>query len=498
MELQFKKNAYSCLRRAAREVKTEELTQEMRLPEAMPDIGRVLGAWGQGVIRSKEWRGSSMSVSGGVMVWVLYAPEDGSMPRSLEGWLPFQLHWDLLPTQRDGVMVVGCTVGSTDARSVSARKLMLRTGVSVTGEALEPVQLEFYTPAELPADVQLLRSRYPLCMPIEAGEKAFTLEQTLQPQSEAGPVQKVLYCHLQPVVTDRKVLGGRMVYRGDATLQVLYRCQDGSLHSERFALPFSQYAELEGEYPDTAFAGTQMAVTTLELEPGEGDALRLKAGIVGQYVIYDRPELEVVTDAYSTSRSIALQYQPLRLSAVLERRTDTVALTQPLPTEMFSVVDACISLGQPDTLAEGDTVRGQLRGTVQLLYSDEAGLLNGTAASWEESVTWTADADTDAWITAGPTEQPELQLGAQPLLRSSVPLEIFTTRQLQLPMVSGIELGEQLPADRQRPSLILRRAGEQSLWELAKSCGSTVEAITGANRLEGEPEPGRMLLIPIS
>ena len=32
---------------------------------------------------------------GGMMVWVLYAPEDGSPERCIEGWIPFQMRWDL-------------------------------------------------------------------------------------------------------------------------------------------------------------------------------------------------------------------------------------------------------------------------------------------------------------------------------------------------------------------------------------------------------------------
>ena len=39
--------------------------------------------------------------------------------------------------------------------------------------------------------------------------------------------------------------------------------------------------------------------------------------------------------------------------------------------------------------------------------------------------------------------------------------------------------------------------GEESLWELAKTTGSTMDAIRRANNLENEPSPGQMLLIPI-
>ena len=51
MELTFNKTACPCLRKAVRQIQTQEQTQEVRLPESMPDIGKVLGSWGQVLIR---------------------------------------------------------------------------------------------------------------------------------------------------------------------------------------------------------------------------------------------------------------------------------------------------------------------------------------------------------------------------------------------------------------------------------------------------------------
>ena len=61
MELQFEKKLIPCLRTVMRQVQTQEQTQEeVRLPEGMPDIGRVLSSWGQVLIRGKEWRSGGM------------------------------------------------------------------------------------------------------------------------------------------------------------------------------------------------------------------------------------------------------------------------------------------------------------------------------------------------------------------------------------------------------------------------------------------------------
>ena len=115
MELQFRKSTIPYLNQVLREVQNQEQTQEIRLTDGMPDIGKILCAWGQVVVRSKEWRNDSTSFSGGVMVWVLYAPEDGTQPRTLESWIPFQMKWDLPRDSRDGTLRIKPLLRFVDA-----------------------------------------------------------------------------------------------------------------------------------------------------------------------------------------------------------------------------------------------------------------------------------------------------------------------------------------------------------------------------------------------
>ena len=77
----------------------------------------------------------------------------------------------------------------------------------------------------------------------------------------------------------------------------------------------------------------------------------------------------------------------------------------------------------------------------------------------------------------------------------AVGMEIGTDQ--TFPMITGLELGELQEPDQNRPSLILRSCGADTLWELAKASGSTVAAISAANGLAGEPAPEQMLLIPV-
>lgn len=488
--MQFEKRILPCLRRDLWQVQDREQTQEVRLPEGMPDIGTVLAAWGQCVMRSKEWLGESIGVSGGVMVWILYEPADGTGPRSMEAWVPVQGKWNLPKTEREGFIRSQWQLRGVDARTVSARKMMVRANVSLLAEVLEPWEAEVYTPGETEPDVQLLHRTYPARLPKEAGEKAFALEEEIPLNP---PAEQILYCRVMPIVTEQKVIGGKGVFRGHGQMQMLYRGQDGQLHSYSKQIPFSQFSDLDRDYDKEAELTVMSGVSNLEPELREGN-LCLKCGLVAQYLVQDLEMIETVEDAYSLSRNLRLQTQPLELPMVLDQRPLEMEMEIPLPSDAVRMVDSVSNAAHPKLRRAGDVAEMELGGTAQLLYYDDAGNLRGSSGQWSSSRE--LDCGQQAEIQVLMAETGPLRTEGN-VLRGQVQTQVQTTNGDQIETVSALEPGAAVVADPDRPSLILRRAGKQSLWELAKGAGSTVDAIRRANGLTGEPVDERFLLIPV-
>lgn len=499
MELKFQRSVCAYLNPVVRQVQNQELTQEIRLSDGMPDIGRVLAGWGQVILRSKEWRSDSASFSGGLMVWVLYAPEDGTAPRVLESWIPFQMKWDLPDGRREGSIRVMCLPRFVDARSVSARKIMVRAGVAALGEAYQPGEAEIGIPGELPEDIQLLKSTYPIRLPKEAGEKAFVVDEELVLPGSCPRPEKLIYYTMQPGITDQRITANKAVFRGNGNLHVLYLSEEGQLHSWDFELPFSQLAELEKTYGPEAQADVRMGVTSLELELDDESHLRLKSGLLAQYMVDDREMLELIEDAYSPVRQVELDKMMLELPAVLDRRTETVRASQSIHQDANLVADVEFLPDFPRLRHSGDEIQMELPGQFQVLYYGDGGTLQSGTARWDGD--WQTRADDMSNVDAAlmMAERPRAAAAENSIeLDANMLLQMNTTDQQGIPMVMGLELGEQKQPDPLRPSVILRRAGDARLWDIAKSTGSTVEAIKMANALEAEPAVNQILLIPVS
>lgn len=498
MELQFQKTTVPCLKQRVHEVRNAEQTQELRLSDGMPDIGRVLASWGQPILRGKEWHRDSIGISGGMMVWVLYAPEDGTAPRCIESWIPIQMQWEMDDGDREGDIRIRCLNRFVDARSVSPRKIMLRTGLAAMAEAYVPGAEMAYIPENVPEDVQLLRANYPVRLPREAGEKSFLLDEELTLPGSIPTPEKIVYFCLRPEITDQKVMANKVVFRGSGNLHMLYLSENGQLHSWDFPLQFSQFAELNGDYGADARADIALCPTSLELDLNEEGGIRLKCGMVGQYLIDDMQMLELVEDAYSPRREVEVQREELTLPAILDTRRENITAEQTVNVPADMAVDVSFLPDFPRQRRTENGVSMELPGMFQLLYYGEDSALQSSTARWEGNLE--VNAGEDGRVSGVPVlnGEPLAVLGADSVqLRSELPVQMTTVSGAGIPMVTGLTLGEQREPDASRPALILRRAGKQRLWDIAKQSGSTMEAIRSANDLQEEPAPNQMLLIPV-
>ena len=479
------------------EVQDMEQTQELRISDGMPDIGRVLAAWGQALLRGKQWESDAVNLNTGVMAWVLYEPEEGGQPQMVESWIPMQLQWDLPEEAAEGKMLAQLLLRFVDARCLSARKLSIRAGISAMMQALAPAQAELWQPEQGEGDVQLLTSTYPMLLPVEAGEKAFLVDETLTLPASEPEMETLIYGAVEPVVTDKKLLGDKVIFRGFLRHHVLYRGEGGQLNSWDFEVPISQFAPLEGSFSTDAQPVILAGVQSMEQELDEEGKLHLKCGILAQYLVRRMEAITVTEDAYSPTRELDIRWQELELPGVLEVKVHALSAEQEIAQPCKRVADTLFLPDQPRQRRTEDGVQWTMPGTFQLLCCAEDGTLQGVSTRWQGELSQKAGEDSILLCRILPGSPAQSRLtGDGVSARAEYAAELTTLSRAGIRMVCGVTPGQEMQPRENRPSLILCRAGEERLWDLAKRCGSTVSAISQANHLEGEPEAGRMLLIP--
>ena len=477
MELQFQKESLPYMRQLLEDIRDQELTQEIRLAEGQPDIGNVVSAWGQVLIRGKQWEDDRIGVSGGVQAWILYSDAETGALQTVSCWMPFHQDWDLPVTTREGKLWIMPELRHVDARGVSERKIMVRANISLLAKALSPSEAATYSPMQVPEDVNLKIQTEPMLIPTEMGEKSFVMDEEISVPQEHPPVQQIIHASLKPHISESKVMAGKLVFRGSADLCVLYE-NNGMLHRFSVDIPFAQYGELENEFDPDAEVWICPMMTSFELESGENHILRLKAGITGQYMVYDCRRQPLVVDAYSTTRRAEMQNVTLELPVVSDYKHWEMDVDWSWNQEGEPIEVTCYS-DHPREERDGS----QLSGRFQVLWKDAEGVVHSSSQKWEQFIP-----ENGVYI-CGVTDV-SVHGARMCLCRTKEDAE-------SMEIVSGLRLAEAAQKDPNRPSLILRKMGKEGLWDLAKRTGSTVAAIMQANGLETEPQAGDMIMIPI-
>jgi len=370
---------------------------------------------------------------------------------------------------------------------------MVRTNTCVRMQAFVPGEYGLYQPEHVPEDVQLLQKKCQLTVPGEAGEKAFTLEENLEMNPSEPKPEQVIRISLTPQVLEKKVLADKLIFRGVGVVHILYRAGDGHLYSRDFDVPFSQYEELNREFDPEATVSLEMVVTNLELEDTPEGIFHLRAGMSGQYVIYDAVTADITADAYSPFRTVDMKWQPLDVPGIREQSIQTVTAQADPRVDIMRPVDVTFWTDPPYISRDGEFTEADLSGTFGLLYYDPEGQLQYVSSSWEHQMQYPDGEVMRLQMTLRPGGKAQLGAG---MLCADLQIESDGVSDTPVQMICGMELGQPAEPNPQRPSLVVTRAGSSSLWELAKNHGSTVSRIQEANDLQAEPAGDRILLIP--
>lgn len=499
MEISFENESISCLDQVVSQVQKLEETQEIRLKEDMPDIGRILAAWGQPVLRGKEWNTGKIGVSYGVIVRILYAAEGSDEIRCVEDWIPFQMKCDFSDSGKEGNIRADCILRSVDARLISSRKMIIRALMDISCEAVVRNELKISIPGEIPDELQLLKKKMDVMIRREAGEKVFVIDETITPPASHPQLKEIVRYQLQTEVIDRKVVSDKLVFRGSCVIHLAYIADDGQLHMFDIDVPFSQYTELEDVYSDGADAVLSVAVTNIDLKIDETGMIRLNAGFAGQYIIQEAVSLQFAVDAYSICGTADPTMESLSVTEITELCSRSIKIGADSEIDCRRIADASMYYGYPSQEITAGRNCFSVEGIVQILYYDSDGQLQSHTDQAKGQVLLDLDVGQNckAYIRQSGKLQSSISSNGVEIA-GGMDIIVMSETRTGLEMISDIKLDATGDTNSMGPSLILRKSNGENLWTIAKNTGSTVERICQINALNGEPEPTQMLMIPIA
>ena len=507
MELEFDRTIMTHYETVAKLTVCQEETLESIVPDACPDILRIVDVCGQATLSSKQAKDKMAVVSGMVRACILYQPENSSALRRMEVSIPFTCQIDAPGLTERGVVQASTRLRRAEARTLNPRKVLLRVDLAVDITACQPVQRPVCcgvvnAQEHAVCQRQLNTETYQL---ISVQEKPFAFSEDIKLPAVQGEGAEVLAISAQPACSESKLIGNKLVFNGNIEVNMLLQQTDGALSSSREMLPFSQILEV----PDPEEGGDAQVLVELtdlqyDAQLSDERSIGITMEFLAQVQLRSSHPATILEDMYSTTWQTEVDTQLQSLCRLGDQGIRPLVMRELLETgEMVhSVVDSRVVLGELTQNRQGEQIALSVECWLTVLYLDEekqlqcarrmvpASMRVDCPTGYQCSATGRCMGDVFATPSVGGVE-----------VHFSLEFQYLTTCSYPVLSVKGARLGEMRTAEHSAaaaPSVVLRLAAPgEGIWELAKAYGTTKEQILQANELTEEELPAeRLLLIP--
>lgn len=478
----------------------QEETLETIVPDANPDIQQLVDTQGKVLLKSKTASDGRAALTGTARLTVLYVPEGGTGLCRMEVNLPFTI------TVEEKRLKSGCPVCAlvrvtgADTRMMNPRKIVTRVELAawVQGYAAAGVSLCIGAAAEGGTVEQLKQTHVPCCT-AAVQEKQINLDDDLTLPAGRPPAEELLHGRAELLCQEVRLIGNKLILKGEAALRLLYRPVGGGVEAAEFTLPFSSIAEVSGAGEESR-CRAQAALTGMEYVLGaDGRTVSLSLSLLAQAVVQEDCQVELLTDLYSTDCQVQAERAPYAYETLCMEDTGHQLVQEVIESgfQIKSVADAYCLVGGLRQSREGQQTRITAELAVTALCVTEEGDCCAMTRRLEASCLLDIPPDCACQCTCqcGSVIATPTASGVE--TRFSVDFPFQCLKGAEAMVVRDVSV-EEAESTQERPSIVLRAIGrEESLWDVAKHYGTTIQDIRRANELEeDQPCSGQLLLIP--
>lgn len=483
----------------------QEETMEMIVPDACPDILRICDTEGTACLKSKESQEGRVELTGTARAAVLYLPDGTEGMRRLEVAIPFSCSAEGAQVT-SGCTVIACPwIQAAETRLLNPRKVLVRIQIAVSVQVYAPVSEELCAGVSEPesAGVEQLVEPCQLYQVSAVQEKPFTFADDVMISGGKPEAEELLKSRVSLRCNESKVIGSKLIFKGEAMLQLLYRAAEGALCTTDYVLPFSQIMEVNGVGEDCD-CEVQVVLTDTEcrLDGSDGRTISVALGLLAQATVWETRSLELLTDLYSTAYQLEADTRPCSLKQLADRGIKNQTVREIIETGMQakSVSDTYVRMGPVTQRREGERLELSVEANVTILYQAEDDTLSAVSRTLRVPCTLDVGEGAECACRCGvPGEIFAVPSSSGIEVRFQVDIQYLAYTRRQMISVSGVHLDENGVRDTAgKPSIVLRMvAGGERLWDIAKAYGTTAQDILQANDLSEDALPaGQLLLIP--
>ena len=475
----------------------KELSQEVVVPDTMPDFAEVIEVSPLLLMRSKDVRSGRAEVEATLSVTAVCRADNGDGLFRLEASLPFSVTFEDDGITSDMIYLCRTEPACLEAKLQNPRKLLIRAEIWGRAELLSRASEPFSGYSGGDSGIYVKSCSTVITPIVSAGEKTFVLSDDYTLPPAKAPAKELLCSRVCVTVDEIRPIGKKLLFKGSAKTRFLYETVDSLCAPAEFLSSFSQIIETGSESGEPLSEISVMLTGVMfEITPGSsGRSINAELHLVAQCMTRAKTSFDYISDAYSNLYPVNVTTTSHSCECMSGRTALQTTVCEELetPVKAPDIIDAFASPGLPEINGAEICLPLTLAVVVSLPGGETGVCKKHTRAvftfSLSEGETLRLLSIDCSDISALPTPD-----GVEIRLRAEADVSVMTESELTVVEKAELQTDE-AGSYGEAPSIVIARGTKGEEWSLAKSCRSSVDAI---NRLNSDQNPtGRhMFVIP--
>lgn len=475
------------------------------IPDIKPDILSAISTSGTVCIYKKEVLEGKVRIDGSVDAYVMYLADDeqGSV-RSINSNISFTQVIDVAKAQPDMMLETNVNLKSIECKVLNGRKINLKAILDIDVKVSANENVDIIEAVKL-EDVQTLNKDLMIHSLMGSGSTKVYAKDTLV-LDNIDNLAEVMKVDFKMVNKDTKISYNKVLAKSDLEIKILYLTEDNRINSVDSTIPVMGFIDIQ-DINEENICDVKYEVKNLLVKPNnaEDHSIYVEIEIEITCKAYQNQEINLIQDLYSPSMQLTFTKKQIQVMQKKEMTQNicNIREKQVIPElQGNKIYDVAVSAEIIKQTLLNDRILYE--GEVNLNYIFQSDNASGVDTK-NLKVPFTFNVDM-AGINQTSTVDTILEIGLQDFVVSaddSVDVKVDLIFQTCLSKNAQINIIDDIHEDENRNmntcSMVIYfvKSGD-TLWEVAKRFGSTVEEIARVNGIElvDKLNVGQQLFIP--
>ncbi len=283
------------------------------VPDSKPDILNTICTSGIVSIYKKEVLEEKLRLDGNINTYIMYLSEDGKdKVRSINTYLDFSEIIHIEEVKSGMEVSITCKVKNTDCRVINGRKISIKSNVEIDLSIYSKEEVEIVNEIDGSKDIQMLKEELEINSLVGTGETKISAKDTLMIDN-VDNLAEILKADLSIINKDIKISYNKLLTKAEAEIKLMYLTEDNRIRQYISTIPIVGFIDIlnvaEGHICDINY---EIRNCILKPNQSEEHSIYLEVEIEVTASVFENKKINLIQDLYSPCKKLEFNRKHIR------------------------------------------------------------------------------------------------------------------------------------------------------------------------------------------